>query len=247
LPSPSVRAHAGLTFANPFSASAVDEAVARLDPGRGGRVVETGCGSAEVLLRVLERHPGASGVGVDLDPDWVARARRAAADRLPGRDVRVVEAPAADAGLEPGSFDVVVNVASSHAHGGFPAALGALAALARPGGQVLLGEGFWTRPPSAEFLAALGGTEDELPDLDGLLAAAREAGLRPEHVGVASEEDWAAYEEGLADAAEADGAPDALEYARVIRERRALPDGGDTLGFALCVFRRGTTPSRAAG
>jgi SAM-dependent methyltransferase len=247
VPSASVRAHARLTFANPFSGSAVDEAVARLDPGPGGRVVETGCGSAEVLLRVLERHPGTSGVGVDVDLHWVARARRAAEQRLPGRDVRVVEAPAEEAGLGPGSFDVVVNVASSHAHGGFPPALGALAALARPGGQVLLGEGFWARRPSAEFLDALSGTEDELPDLDGLLAAAREAGLEPEHVRVASEQDWAAYEEGLADAAEADGAPDALAYAHVIRERRALPHGGDTLGFALCVFRRGTTPPRAAG
>jgi trans-aconitate methyltransferase len=82
VPSASIRAHAGLTFANPFSASAVDEAVARLDPAPGGHVVETGCGSAEVLLRVLERHPGTRGVGVDLDPDRVARARRAAEDRL---------------------------------------------------------------------------------------------------------------------------------------------------------------------
>src|SRR6185369_8058331 len=94
--------------------------------------------------------------------------------------VEWVAATAEDAGLEPEAFDLVMNVAASHAHGGFPAALGALAALARPGGGlVLFGEGYWTRPPSDDFLAALGGaTADELPlGLDALVEAARAEGL----------------------------------------------------------------------
>jgi SAM-dependent methyltransferase len=241
MPSVSVAAHAGLPFMNPLGDQEVDAAIGALDLPPRARVVETGCGAAEVLLRVLERHPDATGLGVDPDPDALARARDAARARVPGRDVQLVQATAQDAGLEPGAFDLVVNVASSHAHGGFPDALRELAALARPGGGlVLLGEGFWAREPSPAFLDALGGaTADELPlGLDALEVAAHTAGLHALARAVASDADWAAYEEGLAANAEALGGEDALAYARRIRERRALPDGTTTLGFALLTLRR---------
>jgi SAM-dependent methyltransferase len=238
MPSASVAAHDGLPFANPLAEADVDAAIGALDPPPGALVLETGCGGAELLIRVLERHPSARGLGVDPDPGWLERARAAARERLPGRDVAFVAATAAGAGLEPGGYDVVVNVASSHAHGGFPAALGELRTLVRDGGSVLLGEGFWAREPSAAFLDALGGaTPDELGSYDELLAAARAAGFDVAFEARASEADWARYEEGLAERAERAGGAEAAEYARRIRERRALPGGTDTLGFALLVLR----------
>jgi SAM-dependent methyltransferase len=157
VPSASVLAHEGLAFANPLSEADVERAIAALELPEGARVLETGCGGAEVLVRVLAHHPSAIGVGVDPDADWLARARANADARIPGREVELVHATADDAGLEHGSFDAVVNVASSHAHGGYPAALGALAALARPGGVVLLGEGFWARrPPLPDGASTMG-------------------------------------------------------------------------------------------
>lgn len=232
---PSVVAHEGLTFANPLAQADVDAAIDALALSDGARVLETGCGSAELLIRVLERFPTASGVGVDTNGEWLARARAAADQRIPGRELQLVEAAAEDAALEPESFDAVVNVASSHAHGGYPGALVALRALVRERGMVLLGEGFWAKPPSPAFLDALGGaTADELGTRDELLAYARAAGLQPELQFIASQADWARYEETLTATAERRGAD---EYARRIRERRALPGGGDTLGFALLVLR----------
>ena len=140
-----------------------------------------------------------------------------------------------DAATIGGSFDAVINVASSHVHGGFPAALGVCRGLAP---VVLYGEGFWQQRPSEEFLAALGGaTVDELSDLAGLRAAIGEAGFDIVHESVAVEADWAHYEETLAANAERHGTPDTLAYARAIRQRRALPGGTDTLGFALFVLR----------
>lgn len=237
----SIRAHAAVPFMNPMSEAAVDAAIAALPlPATGApRVVETGCGAAELLLRILAAHPGATGVGVDPDPHALARARAAADAR--GLSVELVEARAQDAALEPGSFDLVVNVASSHAHGGFPAALAELAALARPdGGIVLLGEGYWAAPPSDAFLQALGGaTADELPlGLDALRAATAAVGLTALDVRTATAADWAAYEEGLAAEAERHDDPDAVAYARRIRDRRALADGATTMGFALLTLRR---------
>lgn len=238
----SIRAHAAVPFMNPFGEAAVDAAIATLALPAGARVVETGCGAAELLLRVLEAFPDARGVGVDPDPHALTRARASAAARLPEeRAPELIEAGAEDAGLADGAYDLVINVASSHAHGGFPEALGALAALARPGGgRVLLGEGFWRRPPSPAFLDALGGaTADELPlGLDALLDAARAVGLESLATAVASDADWAAYEDGLATEAERYDDGDAVAYAGRIRARHALADGRTTLGFALLTLQR---------
>ena len=127
----------------------------------GAQVLDCGCGSGEMLLRVLRRHAGARGVGVDLDPTRSARHVSGPA-RCP-RDSR------SDAATIEGPFDAVLNVGASHALGGFPPALKALRGLGR---TALYGEGFWRRRPSDDFLAALGGASvDEFSDLDGLHAS----------------------------------------------------------------------------
>jgi SAM-dependent methyltransferase len=211
-----------------MSEPAVDAAIAALPLGADPLILDTGCGSGEMLLRTLRRHAPARGLGVDLDPDAIAEARRGAA----GLDARF---EVGDAATVEGRFDAVINVGSSHAHGGFPHALDALRGLAP---VVLYGEGFWQRAPSAAFLAALGGaTADELPDHDGLHAAASAAGLAVVGEWLASDGDWARYEETLAANAEREGDAEALAYAERIRDRRALPDGTDTLGFALLLLR----------
>jgi SAM-dependent methyltransferase len=229
VPSASQIAHAGLPFANPLPEAAVDDAIAALPLPVDACILDTGCGSGEMLLRALRRHPGSRGVGIDLDADAIAEARRRAGG-LPVRfEVR-------DAAAVEGAYDAGINVASSHVHGGFPAAVEALSALAP---VILYGEGFWQRPPTADFLVALGGaTEDELTDLDGLRAVFRATGLEILRESLASQDDWARYEETLAANAERHGGPDSVAYARRIRERRALPGGTDTLGFGLFVLRR---------
>lgn len=221
-------AHAGLPFANPLSKASVDEAIAALPLPNGGRVLETGCGQGQILIRTLRAHPGTRGLGIDTDPEAIADARAGAGD-LPARWA------VQDASTVEGQFEAVINVAASHAHGGFPAALEALRALAP---VALYGEGFWLRPPSEDFLEALGGaTSAELPDLEGLHAAVSHSGFMVLHEAIATEADWARYEETLAENAERAGTPECLAYAKQIRDRRALPGGADTLGFALMVLR----------
>jgi SAM-dependent methyltransferase len=211
-----------------MSETAVDAAIAALTLPATPLVLDTGCGSGEILLRTLKAHPSARGLGVDLDAEAIAEARHRASPSSARFEVR-------DAAAIEGRFDAVINVGSSHAHGGFPGALTALRHLAP---VVLYGEGFWQRLPSEAFLAALGdATIDELADLNGLRAAIRDVGFDILHESLASEHDWARYEETLAANAEQHGTPDALAYAQRIRHRRTLPDGTDTLGFALLVLR----------
>jgi hypothetical protein len=76
-----------------------------------------------------------------------------------------------------------------------------------------------------------------LPSLEGLRAAISGVGFDMVGESLASEDDWACYEETLAANAERRGKPDTIAYAQRIRDRRALPGGTDTLGFALLVLR----------
>jgi len=193
MPSASRIAHSGMPFANPMSEAAVNAAIAALPLPSYPVVLDTGCGNGEILLRTLQAHAPASGIGVDLDADAVAEANERAVG-LPARfELR-------DAATIDGWFDAAINVGASHAHGGFPAALKALKSLAP---VAMYGEGFWQKPPSPEFLAALGGaTVDELSDLDGLRAEIRDAGFHIAHESLATEHDWACYEEALAASAE---------------------------------------------
>jgi SAM-dependent methyltransferase len=239
VPSASFLAHRELAFMNPMGEAATDAAIAALDLPPGARVLETGCGSAELLLRVLEAHPDATGVGVDPDADGITVAALQSRRRVAHREPDLLACTAEEAELEAGAFDLVINVAASHAHGGFPEALGEVHALARPGGTVLLGEGYWTAEPSPAFLEALGGaTDDELPlGIAALQDAARAAGFEVLATATAGADDVAAYEEGLAAAAERLQGDEAAAYARRIRERRALPGGTTTFGFALLTLR----------
>ena len=174
-------AHGELRLWNPLSEAALDETIALLEPKPGGRVLDVACGRAEVLRRVAERFE-VEATGYDSDAALIESGP-------PGLELLVRDSP------PPGPFDVVLCIAASHALGGFPDALGALRELVRPGGEVLLGEGYWCRPPSAEYLDALGGASaDELPDYSGLMRAAEQTGLTPLHSSVASEADWDRYE-----------------------------------------------------
>lgn len=220
-------AHGELALYNPLSEQDLDEAIAVLDLPAGARVLDVGCGTGEVLRRIAARWD-VRGVGYDMDPELVGRARRAA----PELDLSVASEP------PPGPFDLAVCVASSHALGGFPEALARLRGLVRSGGQVLLGEGYWRREPSPAYLDALGGaSRDELPFYEGLLAAAEGAGLVANWCRVASERDWDRYEWTQVLNAERHGGERLRERAAGTRRRLTMPGGRETLGFALLLLR----------
>jgi SAM-dependent methyltransferase len=217
-------AHGDLTLYNPLSGADLDEAIGLLELPPQARVLDVACGRAEVLRRIAARWQ-IEGVGYDADAELLERAREAS----PDLDLRVAEQPPA------GRWDLVVCIASSHAVGGFPQALGRLAEL---GDLVLLGEGYWRREPSPEYLEALGGaSRDELPSYRGLFAAAEDAGLTPLWSCVASERDWDRYEWTQVLNAERHGSEQLRERAAAARRRLSMPGGRETLGFALVLLR----------
>ncbi|MFB8756548.1 SAM-dependent methyltransferase [Streptomyces nigra] len=221
-----------LTFHGPLSEQRAGRLVERLARAEPATVLDIGCGWGELMQRVLEAVPGASGVGIDLNTEDLARGRRIAQERgLAGR-VRFVEESAT--GTSHGPADLVLCVGSSQAlttlepPGLITDALRALRGLVAEGGRVLLGEGFWQRPPTEAELAGMwpGASATDHHDLGTLLDLAVEAGFRPEWTETADAGEWEEFESAYqADAevwlAEHPGHPRAAETRERLDRHRA--------------------------
>lgn len=184
-------AHSDNPIAGPLSDDRVDRLVGELDLRPGATVLDLGCGQAEWLLRILERHPQATGEGVDRSAPALARARAAAELRLaPGR-LRLHRQDIADFDPDPDGYDLVLCAGSTHLYGGLDGSLAALAGLVRPGGQALVAEGFWRRPPGAALIDLFG---DGYRDLAATVDRCEDAGFVPLLAAVSSDDEWDAYE-----------------------------------------------------
>ncbi|MDX6520580.1 MAG: hypothetical protein QOF08_1185 [Gaiellales bacterium] len=220
-------AHAGIEFMGPYDAGSLGRLFAGVALPAGAGVLDLSCGKGALLAWLARRGP-ISGIGIDL----------VACDReIPGVELRQGDATALGAG--DGSYDLVCSVGSV-------SGLSDLAPWARPGGLVLLGDGYWRRPPSEQYLAALGASRDQMDDLATLTATGEPLGLELLATVASSDEDWAAYEGAWAEngeryaAAHPDepGVDEFLAWIRNGRHRYLELGGRDTLGFVLLLFRR---------
>lgn len=234
-----------LTFHGPLSEARAARLVARLAETRPSTVLDIGCGWGEFLLRVLDAAPGATGVGLDIQTEDLARGRELAKERgLAGR-AKFVEESAL--GTPRGPADIVLCMGASQAlrdpegpHD-VAAAMRELRRLVAPGGRVLLGEGFWQRTPTPQELAAMwpGAREDDHPPLGALVDRAVDAGFRPAWIETANPEEWEEFESGYRHdvelwlAAHPDHPEAAETRARVDRQRTSWLNGyRDLLGMA---------------
>jgi len=183
-------AHRWHPVAAPVSDANLRRLLTRLGPVE--RVLDLGCGFGEWLLAALEAAPGATGVGVDTSSPALEEAGRRATER--GLADRVTFEETEAAAFEGGSFDAVLTVGATHAFGGLAGTLAAVREHLRPGGRVLLGEGFWDCDPTPQAMSALGAEPGELPDLTGLVETACAGGWEPGYGHVSSAEEWDDYE-----------------------------------------------------
>jgi SAM-dependent methyltransferase len=191
-----------LTFHGPLSEARAARIVARLTANRPGSVLDIGCGWGELMLRILAAAPEATGTGLDMNADDLARGRASAQARGLGDRVTFVQGSGVKTSRGPA--DLVLCVGSSHAvtdvepPGHLASALAELRRLVSPGGRVLLGEGFWHRTPTESELAAMwpGTTAGEFGDLVGLVDQAVAAGFRPAWTETATLEEWEDFESG---------------------------------------------------
>lgn len=235
----SALSHRTRAFACPVSERAMDRVVDALDLAPGDRVLDLGCGHAELLARVVERH-GIGGVGVDLSPFALERGGARTTSLGAGRvDLRQADLNA----IAWEGFAAVLCVGAV-GDAGWRGFLGR-ARETRSVRLLVLGELHWTRPPSAALLDALGVDAARYGTLDAMEADARALGFRVRTGVVSDLGDWDAYEGELHANVEAYAAahPDDPDVVAMLARTRgwfALYEAHarGVLGFSVHVLER---------
>jgi SAM-dependent methyltransferase len=231
-------------FNHPISAARADELIALMGLQAGQRVLDIGCGKGEMLVRMVEQHQ-VSAVGVDTNPFFLADARARAEARIPEGEVQFLERYLADYSDTPDSYDVALCLGHTHAFGGYRHSLQTLMDLIKPGGLVLVGEGFWQQKPDPAYLAVVGGSPSDYNDHRGNVEVGVEEGLIPLFAFTSSLDEldtyqglyWRAIERyGLAN-------PDDGEAREMVAQVRQWRDaylrwGREISGFGLYLFTK---------
>jgi SAM-dependent methyltransferase len=237
-----------MLFNSPLSTEKAERIIRILDVPTNGRILDIGCGNGEFLIRVIEE-TRAYGLGVDIDSAAVSAARENAASRLSDSlyefrtaDIQVVT-------LEEGSFDVAICLGSTHAFGmgeaAYPNALQGMLRLVRPGGQLLIGEGYWKRPPAQPYLALIGEPVGIYRTHAENISFAEGMGLVPLYAAVSNEDEWDDFEWSHRMGIEREGVLHPNDPVVVERMKRSrvwrdgyLRWGRSTMGFGFYFFMK---------
>lgn len=223
-------AHADRAVLGPMSGVRLAALAAACSLGPGDHALELGVGKGAFLVALLTRWAGATAEGFDRNPWFLAAARTAAIEAgvdVAGR-VSFVETDAPGVLLADRSVALTVAMGATGIVGDQRETVALLAAATRPGGTVVFADGFWSRLPPADGLAAFGMTHDELADgVDGFAALGAEAGLAIDAVDVVDVAEWDDYEGSYA--------------AAVARWAAANPDDPERVAFIERSARMGTT------
>jgi ubiquinone/menaquinone biosynthesis C-methylase UbiE len=234
-------AHSDHIFCSPLSSSKVDQILELLNLLPREKVLDIGCGKAEILVRLIKRFQ-VYGVGIDTNSHFLSEAKTKV---LKPEELVLHEMDVANFAVEPESFALAMCVGSTHAYGGYRSTLRALKDVVRARGQLLIGELYWKCEPDPNELSVMGAAKTDYVDHAGNVAIGVEEGLIPLYASVSSEDDWDHYEwlycRGIEQYAIAHpDDPDCKEMIPRIRQWRDayLRWRRHTLGFALYLFQK---------
>lgn len=228
-----------MLFNAPLSSWRADQLVELLALSQSDAVLEVGCGQGALLRKVVARW-GCQALGIDTDAAAIDTAQQAA--QAQGLDIEFRCADAKLLPLKPVELAICIGATQAYGQGAraWHNTLTVLSRLVRPGGQILIADGFWAQPPAPEYLEFLG----EQPGIEKThaenLAAAQALGLTPLYAARSNPDEWDHFEWSLTLAAEraARAHPDSVAMQQQRSHRRRWQAayeawGRDTMGFGF--------------
>ncbi|HEY1997049.1 class I SAM-dependent methyltransferase [Paraburkholderia sp.] len=186
-------AHRDHEYLSPLSSDKALQLIRSLCDGLNNDdiVLDAGCGKAALLRKALELSP-CSGVGVDINASFLLGAREEWRGD-PGR-LRLVESAVLEHPRPHEAYAAVLCVGSVHAFGSFDQCLQICFEWLKPGGRLLIADGYWKQPPRADYLAAIDGTHDEFGTHAQNAERARACGYVVLRTATSSDDEWDEYE-----------------------------------------------------
>jgi len=161
---------------------------------QGARVLDIACGKGEFLIRLAELY-GISGVGVDISPYCIKDCLRKHRNRTPNSDIKFIEMDGAKYKPETWeSFDLAMCIGATWIFGNYRGTLKALKKMTKPSGIIMVGEPFWLKEPSEEYLKMEGFKREDYGTHMDNVKVGEEEGLTCLYTIVSNQDDWDHYE-----------------------------------------------------
>lgn len=235
-------AHRNHLFHSPLNPAKVNQLLSLIHLPENGLVVDFGCGVGELLLQLIE-HYTAQGIGIDLSEPAIKHARAEKERRLPSDDLDFKLIDINEFSVEPASLDLAICIGSTHLFGDYPSTLRALKPMLKSTGKMIIGDGYWKKEPSEDFLQRLGGTRDEFGTYKEFFQTAIDEAIRPIYAIDSSLDDWDHYEWLYCFSVESYLAthPDDPDWEAIQQKGQHIRDrylngGRDALGFVVALL-----------
>jgi cyclopropane fatty-acyl-phospholipid synthase-like methyltransferase len=230
-------------FNCPLSSEKANLLVEIIGLSPGSRVIDVGCGTGELLIRLIERYE-VHGTGIDPDVVAISECRQKGQQRVAHHLLDLKQVEAAHFDWPEQLFDAALCVGSVHAFNGTVETLKQLKRRVVPGGVIVIGDIFWHKEPEPAYREIIG---DEWPatDTDYLTwaKAGETEGLHLLYSIPSNQDEWDHFEGRFAARgyrrAYANSSTEIREAAinRTHRWQSAYMQWGrDTMGFGFYVF-----------
>ena len=230
---------------NPMSKGKFERLCRLLQLKQGAQVLDIACGKGEFLIRLAELYD-ISGTGVDISPYCIRDCRKKHRDRIPDADLKFIEMDGADYKPElHESFDLTMCIGASWVYKGYKGTLQALKKMTKPDGLVVVGEPYWLKEPSEEYLKADKTHSEDFGNHHENVQTGEAEGLTCIYTLVSNYDDWDHYEtlqwwtinEYARNHPDDPDIPELSERKK--REKETyLRWGRETLGWAIYLFRK---------
>ena len=235
--------HSKQNIMNPMRDEKFDRFCKILNIPKYSRVIDFGCGKGEFLLR-LESIYKISGIGIDKSPYCIEQCKMRKAERSPESSIEYLLMDGKNY-ISNETFDLTSCIGASWIWGGIQNTLKQLKNMTKKGGLIVLGEPYWIKEPSAEYLKLEDIKRDTFHTHYENVIMGDEIGLECVYTLASDLEDWDSYEtpHWWAVSEYADKHPNDPELEEIWENMIRLKDtylkyGRSTLGWCLYVYRK---------